>query len=324
MSFDWRQTTQNCPGCCDAPVPSIVLETSSTQLSTSGCGQKGYTFDGTESSNWYGTVTTVYTAKCVTSHGPEGAGDSGGCPADINENCTETITVKRELQVVDGAVVCHQDPLTDTGDAGCDNGLSCDDCSAVGITDEDSSQDAATSETGWYKESIYKCHDASWLQCALTMDHESSTTITLSDPIDHMAFLSANLPAYSDWGSGGDADSAYANDAAAGSFLLRKSKARLKHGPSPTCYLKVWLRLKFTADADGSVSYTNLPAYTWTATGSPCANPADVITGSEMDIAVPTSDGTNTLEIVAYSFLQNYDPTATTPVGPSGFPTSIS
>jgi hypothetical protein len=97
---------------------------------------------------------------------------------------------------------------------------------------------------------------------------------------------------------------------------LRRVKVKIFHNPSPTCYLKVWLR-KVTPSGNEDFIYE------WNGAGNPClasGETADsVIEGADTwDLLEPTSNGTSTLQIVKYSQLPGYEPTEG--VDPDGFP----
>jgi len=93
-------------------------------------------------------------------------------------------------------------------------------------------------------------------------------------------------------------------------------KWRLTHARTGTCYLKVWLRTRFVPEGGGDPTLSDLPPYTWSATGNPCfANDseppdseANVAIGDEFEEQEPSFDGTTTVEIVKWSCLEGYTP----------------
>lgn len=111
----------------------------------------------------------------------------------------------------------------------------------------------------------------------------------------------------------------------------RKSERRVKykigHHPPITCYLKVWIELAH-APAIGSPSVTT-QTYEWSGTGNPCLNmaalylsEAQIIYGAATTVDPPAANGTITLNIQKYSFVQGYEPDITDPLNrqPDGFP----
>jgi hypothetical protein len=100
------------------------------------------------------------------------------------------------------------------------------------------------------------------------------------------------------------------------SYSLRRFKWRLRHAPTGTCYLKVWLRRKFQPEGGGDPTYTSISPYEWTGSGNPCIAAPDLgaghedneIIGEETSEDEPATDGTVTIEIVKYSCISGYTP----------------
>jgi hypothetical protein len=100
------------------------------------------------------------------------------------------------------------------------------------------------------------------------------------------------------------------------SYSIRRGKWRLKHAPSGTCYLKVWLQRRFAPEGGGSPTLTPITAYEWTGTGNPCladaeksvSDPDNQIVSSATEEMEPGTDGTVTIEIVKYSCVPGYTP----------------
>ena len=100
------------------------------------------------------------------------------------------------------------------------------------------------------------------------------------------------------------------------SLSIRRMKWRISHVRTGTCYLKAWLRTRFVPEGGGDPTLTDLPPYTWTATGSPCFSATDeppdseanMITGEEAEEQEPSLDGTTTVEIVKWSCIPGYTP----------------
>lgn len=109
----------------------------------------------------------------------------------------------------------------------------------------------------------------------------------------------------------------------------RKMKYRLRHLPTGTCYLKVWISKVFTP-AGGSAGTPVITSYTWTGTGNPCLtvelDPVNAdsqkINGTETEVGVPASAGITTVSLLKYSCVNGYEPDVSDPENPqpNGFP----
>lgn len=99
------------------------------------------------------------------------------------------------------------------------------------------------------------------------------------------------------------------------SFSVAKSKFRVKHPPTPTCHLTVWLEKVFTPEG-GSPVKTPFETYTWSGTGNPCFNDPDLTPFSEenliyspvYEIDEPETDGTIFISVKKFSYLPDYIP----------------
>lgn len=309
--------------CCAVSAPDVRLEGSSTSLGfLSTCGWRGFSNGST---TWYATQAISndweYSSHSTDCAPPVGDGETH----DQSNSCTGGYSLTDSLQMVSGAVTCQQsapdgDPhhcitdaclVDDLMRANPDYTIS-EHYSSINGPDSDSSEHDEISVS--YTESGLDCGSS-------TYTCHSKKTTTLSGTMDVMAFLASNLPDYSAWGVDSAPESI--KNSQPGSYAINRSKGRVSHQPSPTGYLKVWLQTRETHDSGGSDIVTPLAAYEWTATGNPCVAIADrntYITGPEIDLGDPSADGTKTLELVAFSCLQDYDPTATSPQGANGFP----
>jgi len=109
------------------------------------------------------------------------------------------------------------------------------------------------------------------------------------------------------------------------------SEWKIEHSPTASCYLRVWLRSKFTP-TEGEVVYTDLDPYVWSGSGNPCLiNPllsvsddANVIHGGANDLPIPQENGTEIVEVMKWSYLPDYEPDISDPSNnqPNGFPDS--
>jgi len=125
----------------------------------------------------------------------------------------------------------------------------------------------------------------------------------------------AALPAYPGTYSG--SCSAYRNlSTDETSYSIRRTKWRVSHEPTGTCYLKVWLQARFTPEGGGSDTITPLTPYEWSGSGNPCFvdpmlppdDPDNRITSSPTEEVEPATDGTTVIEIVKWSCLDGYTP----------------
>lgn len=121
-------------------------------------------------------------------------------------------------------------------------------------------------------------------------------------------------------------------------LLKSQMEWRIKHAPTGTCYLKVWLRktttLAANPDADppvvASTTTDDATTYEWTGTSNPCLadltkayNAAENLIHSDAtEIATPSTDSSVTIAILKWSCLAGYEPDITDPENPqpNGFP----
>lgn len=150
------------------------------------------------------------------------------------------------------------------------------------------------------------------------MSCSGSGTTTLSNEyptVDLIAAAVASLPAYgTDWNGSCSAVRALSPDET--SYTIQRFKWRIRHRPTGTCYLKVWLNEVFTPEGGGAPTVTPLTDYVWNGTGSPCLTddtlPPDhvdnEIVGSETEVLEPSADGTTSIEIAKWSCVPGYTP----------------
>lgn len=128
----------------------------------------------------------------------------------------------------------------------------------------------------------------------------------------------------------GRSESAYKNSDTFPFYInntLRKIKYRVRHLPTGTCYLKVWISKVFTLRT-GSVSAPEISTYEWNGTGNPCliapANAVDAesqkINGTPTQVDPPIEDGTIAVSILKYSCVDGYEPSS---MATSGFPPEL-
>lgn len=106
--------------------------------------------------------------------------------------------------------------------------------------------------------------------------------------------------------------------------VVQKAKLKLVHPPTPTCYLKVWVRKRFTPANGDPDTLTDVASYEWSGTGRPCLeddekwwlDPDNRITSVQTwELDVPEEPGVLTLEVKKYSFVQGYEPDNPLPDG---------
>lgn len=101
----------------------------------------------------------------------------------------------------------------------------------------------------------------------------------------------------------------------------KKFKWRIKHAPSESCYLKVWISTVFTPDG-GPPDAPVISEYLWEGT-TPCAEFGDPdVEGAETEIDPPEENGSIDVTILKWSCLESYEPDISDPENPqpNGFP----
>lgn len=101
-----------------------------------------------------------------------------------------------------------------------------------------------------------------------------------------------------------------------GGVTLTKSQIRVEHGPSPSCYLKVWIRSNFWNAATETSSSLGVQTYEWNGTGDPCVTDPDlpashednkIIEVTPRDFSPPLEYGWISLE-AKYSVTPDFEP----------------
>lgn len=91
---------------------------------------------------------------------------------------------------------------------------------------------------------------------------------------------------------------------------------RVRHYPTATCYMKVWLEHVFTDDDTFAETVTDITAYEWSPAETPFClldptknwnQPENLIASAPVSFT-PTSGGTNELRVKKYSFVSGYTP----------------
>jgi hypothetical protein len=93
-------------------------------------------------------------------------------------------------------------------------------------------------------------------------------------------------------------------------YQLKRSKWKVKHKPTATCFLKIWLRKEIWNPDDETTTYEDLEPYVWEGTGNPCfeGEVDDDIVSDENELNEPETNGTVTVQIEKYSYLADYEP----------------
>lgn len=188
--------------------------------------------------------------------------------------------------------------------------------------------DALTATSAWSYSALSYTRSYAWRNGTMTEEVTYSGEVTSCD---------LSFPAYPSWESdGGDAptgDQGYfesAENLRSGIYFSQtKLKYRVRHLPTGTCYLKVWISKIFTP-AGGSPGTPVITSYEWTGSGNPCLTvPLDPvnadsqkINGSETEVGVPASAGITTVSLLKWSCVPGYEPDVSDPenLQPNGFP----
>ncbi len=144
--------------------------------------------------------------------------------------------------------------------------------------------------------------------------------------------------AYKSWGKKSPDGEAPANELGY-SKDDRKLKYRIRHLPTGTCYLKIWIRreTRIYADASasppivGSTTISDTETYEWIATGNPCfPDPAkgrrdlrfQSIFSDPVEVLPPASNGIIFVSILKWSCVAGYNPDRSDPDNnqPNGYP----
>lgn len=281
--------------CCATPdCPSVSIQWESRAASKAKCGHSEFPGFASTPPKRYLVATQVIAAfeseEC-TSIPPFDADEiesreySGECVNTINPaNCVSTVTGSGQV------VITYCDGNSETVTLNCGTALGCDEYQSATTCVQDY---ASLSGPAPYS--------------TTTLSDEYTTSLLMSN-------TAAALPAWdNDWNDTAGSLRNLTTDEL--NYSIRESKWRLRHAPSGTCYLKVWLREKFTP-ATGDPTYTNLDPYIWQGTGNPCVSDPtkhpshsdNMITGPENTLVIPTTNGTVTVEVLKYSCVEGYEP----------------
>ncbi len=288
--------------CCEAPpAPSVTIECKSSAASKSKLGPCGYLNSG----SYYSVRTSAWTLTK----------NMAGCyfPGPTPDTRTETYSSTRvSTKTVSGDSCVETNAwsgsIVITNSCG-DNVYGC-----------SSTQNTDGSWTG-------DCYVGNWTSEA-TLETTYSSVVTGETTADLIARAAADLPSYQETWTG--SCSAYRNlSPDENSVSIRKFKWRLKHSPAGTCYLKIWMR-QVTTPETGDPTYSAIDPYVWNGTGNPCltddtksvTHDDNLIFGTEHEISVPTVDGTITVEVTKYSYVDGYEPDISDEENPqpSGYP----
>ncbi len=191
-----------------------------------------------------------------------------------------------------------------------------------GLPDPDY-HESYTNTTFSYTETLFDSHHTPPIACSssgsVTMSNENTTEQVISD-------TEAALPAWPDWSTAGSLTTAFRDlSTDETNYSIRRIRWKVRHYPTGTCYMKVWLQSTFHPDS-GSDVVTDLEPYIWTGSQTPRCLPdasksitdvANRIDSTETEEDEPSIDGTVTISIAKYSFLDGYTPTG---LSDSGWP----
>lgn len=156
------------------------------------------------------------------------------------------------------------------------------------------------------------------------------------------------LPEWPDsWSGGGCTAIATRNlHKSEASYSISRTQWRMRHAPTITCYLKVWLRKRFQGATQFHVwqepvtppPIDTLLEYTWTGTGNPCfTDPLktffdvdNIIFGEENTENEPETNGTTYIYVLKVSLVEGYEPdlddlhpVTGNVIKPNGFPSPL-
>lgn len=190
-----------------------------------------------------------------------------------------------------------------------------------------------TNGTGPFSATV--CPTGAWFRETIALTDEYTTTQLKTDTANAIGII-----AYPNTFTGVCGPSANLSPDES-SYSISRSKYKVRHYPTASCYLKAWVRKRFQPAGTFGPSdvVTDLATYVWTPGGSdPCltdnTNPYSDI-ANRIDSAVlgtedePTSNGVSYLEIKKWSCLSGYTPddpnidgTRPSPdINPNGWPT---
>jgi hypothetical protein len=112
------------------------------------------------------------------------------------------------------------------------------------------------------------------------------------------------------------------------SYHITRLKYKLEHYPTASCYLKVWLRTRFSPAGGGADVLTDLTPYVWTGTGTPCLpepnlSASDIlnkISTAPVQLDEPPENGNLYIEIKKWSCVFGYEPDDPLDSGARPFP----
>lgn len=279
-------------GCCDQPpCPAPVLECESVSGSASKVAPCGFLHEG---KRWL--------VRTITQTGSYSYDfqDIGGCAGEGSHNTTEVSTYDENCEV---STVCSGSRTTSQ------------DC--VGDYDDDNPPCSGTlnSDCTWGGDGLCfwgGIFDPNGGITTTTVYSSENPPETTEELIDRTIEALAEFP--DTWSGSCSTLRNLSPDES--SFSVRRARWRIKHAPTGTCYLKVWIRRRFQPEGGGSETITSLTPYTWTGSGNPClADPTkppthedNSITSSATTEDEPATDGENFIEIVKWSCLEGYEP----------------
>lgn len=283
----------------EPPCPAPVLECRSVSASRSKPAPCGFYFDGA----YFSTRTVTYSYHPPTTM--TGCGFPGGDSGPYSQGCDSVVTTTKSL--VDGTCMTatvysgsQSKSRTCAGETWT--------CSAT--------QDAATG--AWTNIITPAGGDATPGSGDCNVGCGSGTTVysgavTPESTSELISRAIAALPQYPESWTG--SCSSYRNlSPDETSVTIRRLKWRIAHSPTASCYLKVWLRRKFTPEGEGPAVYAPIESYEWI--GNPCIpdstkpadHPENIIYGGESEEQEPSEDGSTSIEIQKYSCVRGYTP----------------
>lgn len=300
--------------CCDQPIcntPTIICD--SVSASKTKCGFAPYTGDTSP-------VATRYTTQ--TAHTEiHTANDSGSCHAIMDvttvQDCINGVTCSGGCNNSGATVPPYTHTWVPSG-AACDfDSSSFSPCCNFGSTTISTS---ATSQV--ITSSIGSCPAGSSQVVTKTLSTLYTTDQLKTNTEDALPDYSGFDDDHSVSGQGITCSAFRGLSADETSHSIRRFKYKVRHYPTASCYLRVWLRLRFRPAGTSGASdvLTDVDAYEWTGSptdGGLCFKDATlpydhadnrIDSAASDEIAEPDDNGTTTIEIKKWSCLEGYEP----------------
>lgn len=296
----------SCENCCgDPPCPDPAIECDSISATKSKAAPCGYL--NPDDGLYYATKTEHYTRHWTQSL-PDPGGQEIVCHFDYSKVSQKSDSSGPCVETIAWSGSCYYtvDPTDEYGDT----------THVSATVNPDGSWTGTREFTRAGGEMESSPHNS---PCCTGGTETLTTTYTDQVTAESTASLIsrtvAALPNYPDAWTG--SCSSYRNlSPDESSYSLRRIKWRVKHSPTGTCYLKVWLQTRFVPEEGGDPILTPLEPYTWSLAGNPClpdptkgpGHDENLIRSEVSEEQEPGTDGTISIEIIKFSCDPTYTP----------------